>query len=255
MFPLTTRLWCMELPPQRILITPILIRATCRGQLWHGAQGSRWVPLLGGLGAATGAIAIGTVEMSISTTIIISIATTTSTAMLAARGKVIGSITRNTGEMRLMGTGKRRINSAVRVLLIALVVELALGPVRVELELGPVLAELELGPVLAELELGQVEAELELGQVEAELGLVQVQAELELVQVVAELELVQVEAVPARGPLPDQLAGVLKTKSVTGARRRDLVPHLAAGDLAAAAAETTREPAAVEAVIAWEVAE
>ncbi len=48
----------------------------------------------------------------------------------------------------------------------------------------------------------------------------------------------------------------LRTKSVTAAHRRDLVPLLeAAEDLVAAVAETTREPAAAEAVIAWEVAD
>ena len=145
-----------------------------------------------------------------------------------------------------MGTGKRRINSAVRVLLIALVVELAPGPV---------LAELEHVQVQAELEHVQVQAELEHVQGEAEPERVQVEAVPERVQVEAELELVQVEAVPAQGQPRAQLAVALRTKSVTGAHRRGLVLRLAAEDLAAAAAETTREPAAAEAVIAWEVAE
>jgi hypothetical protein len=73
------------------------------------------VPLLGGLGAATGAIAIGTAEMSTSTTIIILIATTPSTATSAVRDKVIGSTIRNTGEMHPMGTGKQQISLVVRV--------------------------------------------------------------------------------------------------------------------------------------------
>jgi hypothetical protein len=68
-----------------------------------------------------------------------------------------------------------------------------------------------------------------------------VAVELEHVQGGAELELVRA-------------ALALRTKSVTAAHRRDLVLRLAAEDLAAAA-ETTREPAAAEAVIAWEVAE
>src|SRR5438034_779280 len=43
-----------------------------------------------------------------------------------------------------------------------------------------------------------------------------------------------------------------RTKAVTAADQRDLVPRLAAEEeLAAAVAETTREPAATEAVIAW----
>ena len=73
------------------------------------------MPLLGALGAATGAIAIGTAEMSTSTTIIISIATTTSTAMSAARDKVIGSTIHNTAEMLPTATGKQRTSLVVRV--------------------------------------------------------------------------------------------------------------------------------------------
>ena len=73
--------------------------------------------------------------------------------------------------------------------------------------------------------------------------------------VVPERELVQVEAVPAREHPRARPAVALRTRSVTAAHRRGLVPLLGAEDLAAAAAETTREPAAAEAVIAWEVAE
>jgi len=56
-------------------------------------------------------------------------------------------------------------------------------------------------------------------------------------------------------PLIAQLAVALRTKSVTAAHRPDLVPLLEAEEDLAAVAETTREPAAAEAVIAWEVAE
>jgi hypothetical protein len=147
-----------------------------------------------------------------------------------------GSTIRNTGEMRLMGTGKRRINSAVRVLLIALEAELEIDPVLAEPEHVPVLAELELVPVVAELELAQVVVEPERDPV------------------VAEPELAPVVEVLAPNPLRAQLAVALRTKSVTAAHRRDL-PLLAAEDLVAGAAETTREPVAAEAVIAWEVAE
>src|SRR6266487_5282653 len=115
MCPLTTRLWCTGLLLPPILITLIPIRATFQGQLWRGARELRWVPLLGGLGAAPGAIAIGTAEMSTSTTIIISIVTIISTAMSAARDRVIGSTIRNTGEMPPMGTGKQRISTAARL--------------------------------------------------------------------------------------------------------------------------------------------
>jgi hypothetical protein len=124
-------------------------------------------------------------------------------------------------------------------------VELAPGRVLAELELGQVaVLELVIGlAVVPELELGQVAAlELVIGPVVApELVIGQVVAVPELVQVPAELELVRA-AVP------------LRTKSVITPHRRDLVPLLGAEDLAAEV-ETTREPAAVEAVIAWEAAE
>src|SRR6266536_6564685 len=95
-----------------IPITLIPIQATCRERLWRGVRELRWVPPRGALGAVIGAIAIGTAATSTSTTIIISIRTTISTAMSAARDKVIGSTIRNTAEMLHMETGKRRINSA-----------------------------------------------------------------------------------------------------------------------------------------------
>jgi hypothetical protein len=70
-------------------------------------------------------------------------------------------------------------------------------------------------------------------------------------------ELVQVEAVLVRGHPRAQLAVVaLRIKSVTAAHRPDLVPLLVAEeDLVAVVAVTMREPAATEALIAWEVAE
>ena len=73
------------------------------------------VPPLGALGVATGAIAIGMVATSRSTTIIITTATAISTAMSAARDKVIGSTIHNTAEMHPMGTGKPQISLVVRV--------------------------------------------------------------------------------------------------------------------------------------------
>jgi hypothetical protein len=77
------------------------------------------------------------------------------------------------------------------------------------------------------------------------------------VQVAPERALVQVVAVLVRGHPRAQLAVVaLRIKSVTAAHHRGLVQLLeAAEDLAAAVAETTRDPVAVEAVIAWEVAD
>jgi hypothetical protein len=81
-------------------------------------------------------------------------------------------------------------------------------------------------------------------------------ADLVIVPVEEELEHDQAAVEPARNHPPAQLAVAPKIKSVTAAHRRDLVPLLAAEeDLAAAVAGTTREPAAAEAVIAWEVAE
>ena len=65
-------------------------------------------------------------------------------------------------------------------------------------------------------------------------------AEQVLGQAAAELVLVRV-------------AVALRTKSVTAARRRGL-PLLEAEDLAAAVAETTREPVAAGAAGAWEAA-
>lgn len=109
----------------------------------------------------------------------------------------------------------------------------------------PAVLELETGPA-AEPELGIVpvaELELETVPVAVELEHGQVVAVPELVQVPAELEHVRA-AVP------------LRTKSVITPHHRGLVPLLGAEeDLAAAEVETTREPAATEAVIAWEVAE
>ena len=83
-----------------------------------------------------------------------------------------------------------------------------------------------------------------------------VEPERELAQAVVELGHGPVVVVLVRGHPRAQLAVVaLRTKSVTAAHPHDLVPRLAAAeDLAAAVAETTREPAVAEAVIAWEVA-
>jgi len=128
-----------------------------------------------------------------------------------------------------------------QALVLVAALELVIGPAVVpELERGRV-AALEQALVLVEaLELvigPAVVPELERGPVAA-----------------ADLELVQVEAVPVPGHLRAQLAVALRTKSVTAAHRRGLVPVLAAEDLAAAA-ETTREPSAAEAATAWEVAD
>jgi hypothetical protein len=86
---------------------------------------------------------------------------------------------------------------------------------------------------------------------ELELGIVQVvEPELEIDPVVAALERDPVAAEQALV----QVAVPLTTESVITLHHRGLVPVLVAEDLAAEL-ETTREPAAAEAVVAWEVAE
>ena len=68
--------------------------------------------------------------------------------------------------------------------------------------------------------------------------------------------IVPVEAVRVQDHRPALLAVALRTKSVIAAHHPDQVPLLAVEeDLAAAGAETTREPAAAEAAIAWAVAD
>jgi hypothetical protein len=83
------------------------------------------------------------------------------------------------------------------------------------------------------------------------LAIVQAGVALEHAAVKAELEHVLAVAEPAQGHPPVQPAVALTTKSVTVAHRRDQVRLLAAEDLAAVAAEITREPVATEAAIAW----
>jgi len=165
-----------------------------------------------------------------------------------------------------MGTGKPRISTVAAELADRVGrVELAPGRGLAELELGPVaVLELAIAPVQAEPEHDQAVAELELVTapvvepeletapvVELELVISQVEVELELVQVVAELEHVQAEAELelVRAVVP------LRTKSVIAPHHPDLVRLLAAEDLPAVGAETTRGPVATEAATAWEVGE
>ena len=85
---------------------------------------------------------------------------------------------------------------------------------------------------------------------------VPVAPQLEPAQVAVELEHGPVVVVLVRGHPRARLAVLaLRTKSVTAAHRRDLVPLLEAAEALAVEAETTREPAAAEAAIAWEVAD
>src|SRR6266498_2027893 len=129
-----------------------------------------------------------------------------------------GSTTRNIAEALLI-TGRQRARSKINCS--SAVVELAIVlATELALEIAPVVELLlVIAPVAVELERDQAAAGLAQGHPRVQ---------------------------PAVAPT---------TKSVTAAHRRDLVRLLAAEDLAAAAAETTREPAAAEGVIAWEVAE
>jgi hypothetical protein len=88
-----------------------------------------------------------------------------------------------------------------------------------------------------------------------ELEIVPVEA-LELATGLAAARELERDPVVALALALDQVVVALRIRLVTAAHPHDLVPLLAAAeDLAAAAAETTPEPAAAEAVIAWEVAE
>jgi len=138
---------------------------------------------------------------------------------------------------------------AVRVLLIVPVAELVTDPA-LERETARVVArEPEIGPVPALELVTDPVAELVLEIVPAAGG-------LERGQEVGELQRAPVAAVPALGHRHVQPAIPLRTKSVTTAHRPDLVPLLEAEeDLAAVVAETTREPVAAEAVIAWAAVE
>jgi hypothetical protein len=130
--------------------------------------------------------------------------------MSVAREEANGSTMRSTGEMPLMGIGKRRISLAER------------PAARVA---GSRVLGLELAPVVApELERG-LAAVLVLVRVERVLGLGQVEVALELVQVeVAELVLGPVVALPVLGHPRAQLAVALRTRSVIALHRRGLPP-------------------------------
>ena len=119
--------------------------------------------------------------------------------------------------------------------------------VALEPEIVPGVVEREIAPA--------VEPAPAIALVAAERETAPAVAELEHDPVVAELGHDLAAAVLARGHPHARPAVAPTTKSVTAARRRGPVPLLAAEDLAAAVAETTREPVATEAAIAWEVAD
>jgi hypothetical protein len=144
-----------------------------------------------------------------------------------------------------MGIGRLQINMAAQ--LEARVAgrrapERVLGPAVLELgrELVRVEAEPGQDPVAEELALVQAEVALELSPVAEEREHVQAEVALELSPVAEELVLVQV-------------AVALRTKSATAAHPHDLVPAPRVED-SAAAVETTRDPAATEAGVAWAAA-
>jgi hypothetical protein len=184
-----------------------------------------------------------------------------------------GSITRNTGEMPRTATEILPTNLAdvVRAVLVVPAVRAALvvlavaeDPVAlvvpedpVELAVRVVLVVLEDPAALVvpedPVELAVPESLVALVVPEGQAVLVElVVSESPAVQVAPERELVQVEVGLVQGHRHAQLAVALRTKSVIAARHPDQVPLLAVEeDLAAAVAETTRVPAAAEAVIAW----
>jgi hypothetical protein len=124
----------------------------------------------------------------------------------------------------------------------------------------PAVLELETVPAAAlELVTGLAAAlELERDQAvepeTSELVIAQVAARELVTGLAAALELER-DPVVALALALDQVVVALRIRSVTAAHPHDLVPLLAAAEDLAAAAETTPEPVATEAVIAWEVAE
>jgi hypothetical protein len=201
---------------------------------------------------------IGTAATLKSTTIIITIATTISTATSAARDKVIGSTMHNTEAMHPTGTGKRRINSGVRVLVapaVLVIAQVAPGEPVVREALAELAVQVarealaELAVQVAQEALAELAVQVA-QEALAELELVPVVVDPELGLAVAEPELGRVEVAPEPDHRRAQLAVALRTKSVIAAHHHGLVPVLRAEDLAVAAAETTREPAAPGEVVA-----
>jgi hypothetical protein len=233
------------------------------------------VPRLGAPGVATGAIAIGMAATSTSTTITITIRTTILTATSTARDKVIGSITRNTAETLLTETEEQRIDLeattgsnpaavtvqaretdrvvALELQIVPVVAELQTGQAAVEPQTDPVVAvqtdpvvAVQTDPVAVELQTDPVAVELRTGQAAVEPQTDPVVAVPRIGLGAAVLQIVRVVE-PARGRRRARLAALPRTKSAIAPHHRDLVPVLAAEDLAAAA-ETMREPAAAEVI-------
>jgi hypothetical protein len=202
-----------------------------------------------------------------SITIIITIRTTISTATSLVKGKVIGSTTRNIEGTLLTVTGEQQtglgqtigssqalvVQAAVRARVIAQGAGLVLAIVPLA---GLVLAIVPLAELVLETaRVVALEPEIDPVAAEPESPAVPVALELETVLVAVERELDQVAVVLVRDHLRARLALPVKTKSVTTAHRLDLVPLLAEAEDLVVAAQTTREPVAAEAAIAWAAAE
>ena len=215
----------------------------------------------------TGAIAIGTAATSTSTTTITLIRTTISIATSTGdkADKVTGSTTHNTGETHLTVTEEPRTSSVVRVpaepVIAAVQVigrealaELDVPVAQVELEAlagleDQVVPAVRAALVVPENPVAPVALAVQVAPVALELVPVVVQA-LVIVPVAVALVIVLAAAVPEL----DQVAVPLKIRSATEAHHRDLARLLAAVEDLAAGVETTRDPAATEAGIAWAAA-
>ena len=205
------------------------------------------MPPPGALGVATGAIAIGTAATSTSTTTITLIRTTISIATSTGdkADKVTGSTTHNTGGMHHMATGEPQTSSAVRV------------PAEPEIAAVQVIGQ----EALAELDVPVAQVELEAlagleDQVVPAVRAALVVPENPVVLVAPGDPVVRAASVVPESPVELALAPgavALRTKSATAAHHRGLVAVPRVED-SAAAAETTREPAATEAEKAWAVA-
>lgn len=163
-----------------------------------------------------------------------------------------------------METGKQQISLVVKVrvelveLAIDLVAEQELAREAVEqasqvAEIDLAVAELGIVPAAEQVTVPAA-AELATVREAVELERDPAAAELARVLVAAEPARVRVEAVLEPDLLHAQVEEALKTKSVTAVLHRGLPLLAAAEDLAAVAAETTREPVVTEAAAAWAVA-
>jgi hypothetical protein len=184
--------------------------------------------------------------------------------MSAARGKVIGSTTRNIEETLLTVTGEQQtslgqtIGSSQALVVQAEEPGRAIALVAVLVQAIVPVAELvqEIDRVVVLVQV-IVQAALDLGHdpvAELELGIAPGgELERETDPVAEELVLAPAAELAIDQP-HGHLAVLAETKLVTGPHHRGLA-HLTVEDLAVAAAETSLELAAAEAVAAWAAAE